>query len=88
MLSATVKVTGNGQVSIPAEFRRELNIEPGDRLFMTKNAAGNIEIKTAKYTIDELQGIVKPPRPGMKLEDVLEESRMKRAFQIMERMSE
>jgi AbrB family looped-hinge helix DNA binding protein len=46
------RISSNGQVVIPAEIRKKLNLVAGDKvLFVEKN--GEIVIKNAKLVFDE-----------------------------------
>lgn len=45
MVSRTVKVTRKGQITLPAELRKEFGIEEGDTLYFVKGERG-IEIRT------------------------------------------
>jgi AbrB family looped-hinge helix DNA binding protein len=58
MHEATSTVTSKGQVTIPAEIRRYLGIEPADKVAFVIDGAGKVEIRPAKYTIETIRGIV------------------------------
>lgn len=57
---AIVRVTGSGQITIPAEMRRKHHIETGDRVMISENAAGSLEVKPLPYTIEDLDGWLPP----------------------------
>lgn len=61
---AYVRVTGSGQITIPAELRRKHNIATGDRLMVTENEQGQIVVKQKTRTAAELEGIF-PLLPGV-----------------------
>ena len=42
-------VTSKGQVTIPAEVRRRLGVERGDKLLFVIADSGNVEIKVPRY---------------------------------------
>jgi AbrB family looped-hinge helix DNA binding protein len=42
-MTHTVKVDSKGRLTIPAELRQSLGIEPGDTLFVEVESAGNSE---------------------------------------------
>lgn len=58
MHESTSTVTSKGQVTIPAEIRRHLGLEPADRVAFVVDAAGKVEIRPAKYTIASIRGII------------------------------
>lgn len=65
---AIVKVTGSGQITIPAELRRKHNIATGDRLIVSENAAGRLEVRPVRRTARELAGIFRL-KPGIVADD-------------------
>ncbi|MBR0128514.1 MAG: AbrB/MazE/SpoVT family DNA-binding domain-containing protein [Neisseriaceae bacterium] len=59
------KVSNNGQITIPAEIRRELGILSGDKIFFSRNQLGEIIIGNAKkitagQALDTAQQQLKP----------------------------
>lgn len=42
------KISANGQITIPAEIRRELGVLGGDKVFFSRNQLGEIVIGNAK----------------------------------------
>lgn len=42
------KVSNNGQITIPAEIRRELGLLTGDKVFFSRNQSGEIIIGNAQ----------------------------------------
>ncbi len=67
-MSAIVKVTGSGQITIPAEFRRKHGISIGDRLVIAEDEQGRIIVRSKLRTADELDGIFKL-KPGVDADD-------------------
>lgn len=41
------KVSSNGQITVPLEIRRALNLKPGDKILFMKNQDGQITIGNA-----------------------------------------
>lgn len=59
------RITSKGQVTIPVELRRELELEPGDGVeFVREN--GSIQVRKAESIIDRLAGAV--PSRGIVLD--------------------
>jgi antitoxin PrlF len=56
MSSSTI--TQKGQVTIPAELRKSLGIEPGDRLSFSKKGSKIIMIKK-KFKVEQSFGVLK-----------------------------
>ena len=52
------RITKSGQLTMPAEVRRNLGVKPGDRVLWTMDVAGNTIVRPMRYTIEELDGIV------------------------------
>lgn len=65
---AYVRVTGSGQITIPAELRRKHNIATGDRLMVTEDEQGRIVVKQKLRTAAELDGIFSL-LPGVEADD-------------------
>ncbi len=61
-------VTSKGQVTIPVEIRRRLGIAPTDRVAFVVDREGKVEFRPAKYTLEDVRGIV-PPLPGRQTAD-------------------
>lgn len=56
---ASAKVTSKGQITLPADLRAELGINPGDRVEFERNANGRIEVVPKRKTLADLRGILK-----------------------------
>ena len=69
MASATM--TSKGQVTIPAEIRRQLAIEPGDRLFFEPDNEGGARFQVFhRHGLADLFGILPATRPYPGLDEV------------------
>lgn len=67
-----VKVSSSGQVTLPAEIRRVLGVEPGDTVVFRSDKDGNVIVRKP-MTADDLAGIA-GPRPD-NLDGILLEAR-------------
>lgn len=88
---AYVRVTGSGQITIPAELRRKHNIATGDRLMVTEDEQGRIVVKQRLRTVDELDGIFSLLPEVEADEDfgnIIAEAREAEADRIMAQMKE
>jgi len=61
---AYVRVTGSGQITIPAELRRKHHIATGDRVMVSEDAQGQLVVRPVSRTAEELCGIF-PLLPGV-----------------------
>jgi AbrB family looped-hinge helix DNA binding protein len=90
-MTAYVRVTGSGQITIPAELRRKHNIATGDRLMVTEDAQGRIVVKQKSRTAADLDGIF-PLLRGVEADDdfgnIISEAREAEAERIMAEMKD
>jgi AbrB family looped-hinge helix DNA binding protein len=65
MKEVMATVSSKGQVVIPAEVRKHLGIEQGDKVLFVLSEGGQVELKGAKYpTVASLRGAAgKLPQP-------------------------
>jgi antitoxin PrlF len=61
MPSATV--TSKGQITIPAEVRNKLGLDPGDRVQFVETREGEFSIVPATGSVRELKGLFRGRRP-------------------------
>lgn len=76
MVSVT-RLTSSGQLTMPAEIRRELGLKPGDSVLWTKDARGNTVVRPLRYTVEELDGIlpaIDHPSAETDFEDMIAEA--------------
>ena len=85
-----VRVTGSGQITIPADLRRKHGIATGDRVIVTENAQGQLVVKPVSWTVEELFGIF-PLLPGVETEgdfdDLIDEAFEEDADRIVSGMN-
>jgi antitoxin PrlF len=55
---ATAAVTSKGQITIPAEVRKDLGLKAGDRVMFLKGENGEYILKAKTGSIMDLQGFV------------------------------
>jgi len=57
-------MTSKGQLTLPAEIRRKLNLKPGDKLDFRLRDDGRIEVIPVRGSMRELKGnLPKPDKP-------------------------
>lgn len=59
-------MTSKGQVTIPADIRRSLGLNPQDRLSFTPMPDGTVVLRAKTRSVLDLKGILKPA-PGTKV---------------------
>ena len=60
---STATLTSKGQITIPSDVRRTLNVEAGDRVEFVQVGPGRFELVAATRSVRELKGMFgKPPR--------------------------
>ena len=61
---STATLTSKGQITIPADVRRSLNVDAGDRVEFVEVAPGRFEVVAATRSVRELKGMLgKVERP-------------------------
>jgi len=61
---ATATITSKGQITIPKEIRKNLNLHSGDRINFFMDKSGRVCILPATQDITALKGIItKPEKP-------------------------
>lgn len=61
MLLAVSKVTRQGQISVPADVRRDMGIRPGSELVWDRQDNGDYVVRLKRFTLDDLHKLVGPP---------------------------
>jgi AbrB family looped-hinge helix DNA binding protein len=60
MLVATSKVTNQGQISVPAEVRKDLGIRAGTELIWDRNENGDYTVRPKRIALADLHRMVGP----------------------------
>ena len=58
---STATITTKGQITIPAEVRRLLNVQTGDRVEFVQIEPGRFELVAATRSVRELKGLFGKP---------------------------
>jgi AbrB family looped-hinge helix DNA binding protein len=58
MLVAKSKVTSQGQISVPAEVRRDLGVRTGTELVWDRQENGDYVVRVKRFTLDDLYELV------------------------------
>lgn len=67
---STATLTSKGQVTIPADVRRSLNVQTGDRLEFVQVESGRFEIVAATRSVRELKGMFGKPARAVSIEEM------------------
>jgi antitoxin PrlF len=77
-MPSRAKVTSKGQITIPAEIRRQLDLEPGDNVYFTLSKTG-VRMAKAGSIVAATKGAFKdyatyPPLSAREMKDMAEEA--------------
>ncbi len=67
---AEAAVTSKGQITIPAEIRRQMNLGPHDRVVFTLLPNGTTVMRPKNRSISSLAGSVKSKKKRVPLKDM------------------
>ncbi len=88
MITASSKLTSKGQITVPAEIRKALNIEEGDNIrFIIEDGEAKIKV-VKKSIVDELFGSVKPKGDTRDLKKVINDAWVERTEEIARKMDD
>jgi antitoxin PrlF len=66
----TATLTSKGQITIPADVRRALNVQTGDRVEFVQVQPGRFELVAATRSVRELKGMFGKPARSLTVEDM------------------
>lgn len=69
---ASAKLTSKGQITIPADVRRELRVATGDRVEFVEIEKGRYEIVAATGSVRDLKGMFGPVKKSVSVEEMNE----------------
>lgn len=67
---STATLTSKGQITIPADVRRQLNVQTGDRIEFVQIEPGRFEIVAATRSVRELKGMFGKPARTVSIEEM------------------
>ena len=68
----TATITSKGQITVPREVRRDMNLSPGDRIEFVRMDDGHYAVVPASHSVKSLKGIVPRPDRSVSLADIQE----------------
>ena len=66
----TATLTSKGQITIPADVRRVLNVQAGDRVEFVQVEPGRFELVAATRSVRELRGLFGEPGRTVSIEEM------------------
>jgi len=66
----TATLTSKGRITIPAEVRRDLKVDAGDRVEFIQIAPGRYELVAATQNITNLKGMFGRPNRKVSIDDM------------------
>jgi len=75
----SVELGDRGRLVLPADVRRRLRLEEGDRLILTVEPDGDLRLVALREQVRRLRGLLKDVAPGRDLADELIRERREEA---------
>jgi AbrB family looped-hinge helix DNA binding protein len=69
-LMSTATLSSKGQITIPADVRRELNVQTGDRVEFVQIEPGRFELVAATRSVRELKGLFGKPARTVSIDEM------------------
>lgn len=66
----TATLTSKGQITIPADVRRALNVQTGDRVEFVQVQPGRFELVAATRSVRELKGMFGKPARAVTIKEM------------------
>ena len=66
----TATLTSKGQITIPADVRRDMKVDAGDRVEFIQIAPGRYEFVAATQNVTELKGMFGKPTKKVSIDDM------------------
>lgn len=66
----TAILTSEGQITIPVEVRKGLNVDAGDQVHFSQVAPGLYEVVAATHNVSELKGMFGKPSRKVSIDDM------------------
>jgi antitoxin PrlF len=89
MVSAVAKISPKGQVVVPAEIRRALNVQEGDRIVWQVTKEGRVEVTgLPTFTSESIIGILPYHGEMPSLEELRQKARKARVERVLQEGSD
>ena len=90
MKEYVVTVTSKGQLTLPAAIRRQMGIDPGDRVMIVADDENGARLRRVEHDVASVRGLIATP-PGLEgqdIDDLIEEAMADHADAVVHRMRE
>jgi AbrB family looped-hinge helix DNA binding protein len=67
---STATLTSKGQITIPADVRRALNVQTGDRVEFVQVEPGRFQLVAATRSVRELKGMFGPATRAVSIDEM------------------
>ena len=67
---STATLTSKGQITIPADVRRSLNVDAGDRVEFVQVEPGRFELIASTRSVRDLKGMFGKPKKAVSIDDM------------------
>lgn len=82
-------ISSKGQITLPADVRRHLGLEPADKVSVVVTEDGRVELRRPIYTLASLRGSLPAlPNQSEDFEREIEEAMEERAAEVVRRLKE
>lgn len=81
-------ISSKGQVTVPADVRRQLGVETGDQITFVTTDEGKVEVRPVRFTLESVFGSVEAlPNESLDLEREIEEATEEAIARKMQRLN-
>ena len=67
---ATVTLNAKDQITIPAQIRAALGLQPGDEVEFVNLENGQFAMVASMYSVERLKGMIRKPKVIMSIDDM------------------
>jgi AbrB family looped-hinge helix DNA binding protein len=71
----TLDIEPEGRLTLPKEIQTMLNLESGDRLILTLEDNGKLQLVSLKQQVKKLRGLLKYKSPDSLVDELIQERR-------------
>ena len=86
MKELTTTITQRGQVTIPAQVRRLLQVKPRDKVAFTITQTNEVHLAPASFTLESAYGSVKPSRRPENFKGIARAAKEEKADQTLKEL--
>lgn len=81
-------ISSKGQVTVPADVRRQLGVEAGDRISFVTTDAGTVELHPVRFTLEDALGSIEAlPNESIDLDREIEVATEEHVARKMRRLN-